>query len=147
MAQQNTNEAADPDAQGGASDDPLAGRYQAEGYGSDPYSEEELDAAEEDDAQQKAAESRSAAARTGRRARPRFDIDHLADEWIDGLIPVEVEWRGLVRKYPRISVGLAVVAGYLVGRTQGKALLAAAGAIAIDEISRAVEDSVGGLFG
>ena len=49
-------------------------------------------------------------------------------------------------KYPRVSIGLALVAGYLIGRTQGKALIAAAGAVAIEEISRVVEDSVGDIF-
>lgn len=131
MAQQNTQEALDSDAP--APEDIAASRYQAEGYGNDPYT-------------QNADEAGPRSERV-RRARPRFDIDQMADQWIDGLVPEEIEWRQLVGKYPRISVGLALVAGYLIGRTQGKALIAAAGAVAIDEISRAVEDSVGDLFG
>jgi hypothetical protein len=143
MAQQNSKDASGPEAQGDASPDPLDGRYQAEGYGYDPYSEDDV-AAAEDRAME---ESYDPEERAMRPRRLRFNIDQMADEWIDGLIPEEVEWRNLVRKYPRISVGLALVAGYLVGRTQGKALVAAAGAIAVDEISRAVEESVSGLFG
>lgn len=133
MAQQNTQDALDSDAP--APEDIAASRYQAEGYGHDPYTEN-ADVA-----------GAGAGAERTRRARPRFDIDQMADQWIDGLVPEEIEWRQLVGKYPRISVGLALVAGYLIGRTQGKALIAAAGAVAIDEISRAVEDSVGDLFG
>ena len=137
MAQQNSKDApAAQDEDPRLSADLADGRYQAEGYGYDPYSEN-AHAAEE----YAAAEQRPA-----RRARPRFDIDQMADQWIDGLVPEEIEWRRLVVKYPRISVGLALVAGYLIGRTQGKALIAAAGAVAIEEISRAVEDSVGDLF-
>jgi hypothetical protein len=129
MAQQNNSADSSRDAEGRLSED-LGGRYQAEGYGDDPYTEE--------------------AAAENRAYRPRrrfsFDIDKVADDWIDGLIPEEIEWRHLVGKYPRISIGLALVAGYLIGRTQGKALMAAAGAVAIDEISKVVEGSVGDIF-
>jgi hypothetical protein len=109
-------------------EDMAAGRYQAEGYGYDPYGEG------------------ASGTQRGRGIRSRFNIDQVADQWIDGLIPEEIEWRRLVTKYPRISIGLALVAGYLIGRTQGKALVAAAGAVAIEEISRVVEDSVGDIF-
>lgn len=126
MAQHTSKEAPDDSK---LSED-LGGRYQAEGYGYDPYTEN-AQAGEE---------------HTMRRRRFSFDIDKAADQWIDGLIPQEIEWRHLVGKYPRISVGLALVAGYLIGRTQGKALIAAAGAVAIEEVSKLVEDSVGDIF-
>lgn len=130
MAQQN-NKDTQPDAgDPRLSEDLAAGRYQAEGYGSDPYDGDED----------------AAGGSVPRRRRFSFDIDQMADQWIDGLIPEEIEWRRLVVKYPRISVGLALVAGYLIGRTQGRALVAAAGAVAIEEISRVVEDSVGDIF-
>lgn len=135
MAQQNSKdnpqEAASDEAR--LSEDMAAGRYQAEGYGSGPYDEDA-----------EAAEGVGAGSRVRRRFS--FDIDQMADQWIDGLVPEEIEWRRLVVKYPRISVGLALVAGYLIGRTQGKALVAAAGAVAFEEISRVVEDSVGDIF-
>jgi hypothetical protein len=136
MAQQNSKPASPAapsqdsyshDEQG--AEDLAEGRYQAEGYGSDPYGEG------------------ASGEQRGRAVRSRFNIDQVADQWIDGLIPEEIEWRRLVIKYPRISIGLAFVAGYLIGRTQGKALVAAAGAVAIEEISRVVEDSVGDIFG
>ncbi len=125
MAQHNSKESSDDSRLG----EDLGGRYQAEGYGDDPYIE-------------------NAPSGEGYAARRRFsfDIDKVADQWIDGLVPEEIEWRRLVGKYPRISIGLALVAGYLIGRTQGKALIAAAGAVAIEEISKVVEDSVGDIF-
>ena len=73
-----------------------------------------------------------------------FEIEEpsLADELLDDLIPPDVDWRRLVRRHPWPALFLAGLAGYLVGRSQGRALVGAVAGLAVAR----VEDRVLGLI-
>jgi hypothetical protein len=62
----------------------------------------------------------------------------LADELIDDLLPPDLDWRRVVRRYPVPSILLVGVGGYLLGRTQGRALLAALSALAASRVEAQV---------
>lgn len=64
----------------------------------------------------------------------------FADELIDDLLPAEFDWRRMVRRYPIPAIAVAAVGGYLLGRSQGRALLSALAAYAASEIAAEVED-------
>ena len=51
--------------------------------------------------------------------------DRFADDFLDELLPQSLDWRHLVRRYPRVTVALAAVAGFWVGRKKGGLVLTA----------------------
>lgn len=67
----------------------------------------------------------------------------LADEFLDELVPPELDWRRLVRRYPIPSLLVAAAAGYWLGRSRrGMAVAeAAAGAVALGVTSRVAESA------
>jgi len=67
----------------------------------------------------------------------------FADQLVDDLLPDEVEWRRLVTSYPVISLTLAGVGGYVLGRSRGATIVAALAAFASDTLSRNVNALVG----
>jgi len=67
----------------------------------------------------------------------------LADELIDQLIPERVDWRRLVRDHPWPAVGLAAVGGYFLGRTRGRAVIAALSAFAAGAVADGVNEALG----
>jgi len=67
----------------------------------------------------------------------------LADELIDQLIPDRVDWRRLVREHPWPAVGLAAVGGYFLGRTRGRAVIAALTAFAAGAVADGVNEALG----
>ena len=73
-----------------------------------------------------------------------FEIEEpsLADELLDDLIPPDIDWRRLVRRHPWPALLLAGLAGYFVGRSQGRALVGAVAGLAVSK----VEDRVLGLL-
>jgi hypothetical protein len=64
--------------------------------------------------------------------------DTFADGLLDELLPDSVDWRHLVRKYPKASVVAAAVAGFWLGRTRGTVLVAALGTYLATELSETV---------
>ena len=67
----------------------------------------------------------------------------LADEFLDELLPERLEWRRLVVTYPKITLLLAGVAGFLVARKRGPAILDAVSTRALREVTEGVEAFVG----
>ena len=67
----------------------------------------------------------------------------LADELIDQLIPDRVDWRRLVRDHPWPAVGLAAIGGYFLGRTRGRAVIAALSAFAAGAVADGVNEALG----
>lgn len=50
----------------------------------------------------------------------------LADEVLDEMLPEEIDWRQFVWSYPKSTLALAALGGFLLGRTHGRKLLEAA---------------------
>jgi len=62
----------------------------------------------------------------------------LAEEFLDELMPPEVDWRRWVRRYPIPSLLAAAAAGYWLGRSRRGSVIAEAvvGAVALGVTSR-----------
>lgn len=67
----------------------------------------------------------------------------LADEVVDRLVPEGLDWRRVVREHPLAAVAVVAGVGFLVGRSRGRALLAALSAYAVGAISDGVNDALG----
>lgn len=69
-----------------------------------------------------------------------FELDDpsLADELLDDLIPPEINWRRLVRNHPWPALLLAGLGGYLLGRSQGRALVGSLAGLAVARVERQV---------
>ena len=68
----------------------------------------------------------------------------IEDDWVDTVVPEELDWRQLVREHPLASMGVVAAAGFLVGRFQGDRILA----LAKDVVDQKVDQSLKsyGLF-
>lgn len=69
--------------------------------------------------------------------------ERYADELVDELLPAEFDWRRMVVSYPKVSLAVAAVGGYLLGRSRGEAIVAALGAYASDAVSQNINSIVG----
>ena len=67
----------------------------------------------------------------------------LADEIIDELVPSELDWKSVVTSYPKLSVSVVAVAGFWLGRTRGRAILAGMTGIAADTVNESINEFFG----
>ena len=73
-----------------------------------------------------------------------YDTDALStDGVVDDLLPDELDWRGMVRKYPLASLAVAAVGGYVLGRSRGSEILAALTLFAADSVTGHVNEIIG----
>jgi hypothetical protein len=66
-----------------------------------------------------------------------------AHEVVDEVLPEEFEWERLVGEYPVPALLLAAVGGFWLGRTRGRAILAAIAAFAAGQIVQEVNEVLG----
>jgi hypothetical protein len=62
-----------------------------------------------------------------------------ADDWVDELLPVDLDWRTLVDRYPVACVAAAALGGYLLGRYRGVLLVGAVTAFAGEAVEANVQ--------
>ena len=67
----------------------------------------------------------------------------LADEIIDEFVPQEMDWRSIVGSYPKLSVTVVAAAGFWLGRTRGRAILAGVTGM----VAETVNESINEFFG
>lgn len=71
-----------------------------------------------------------------------FDVESdgsaLVDGLLDDLIPPAVNWRRLVRRHPWPTLLVAGLGGYLLGRSQGRALVGALAGMALARVEERV---------
>ena len=65
------------------------------------------------------------------------------DEVVDEVLPAELEWQKLVRRYPIAAVTIAAIGGYVLGRNRGEEILAALSNHAADMVSGQVNSALG----
>ena len=65
------------------------------------------------------------------------------DDFLDELLPEDLDWKRLVSSYPKSAVAVAAVAGFAFGRSRGAALLAGLAAFAADGVGRVVNEYLG----
>lgn len=67
----------------------------------------------------------------------------FADRLVDELLPDDLEWRRVVADHPYISLTLAGLGGYLLGRSRGTAMIGALALFATDTLTRNVNALLG----
>ena len=69
--------------------------------------------------------------------------DSFLEEILDELVPEELDWERLVRRYPVPALLLAAAGGFWLGRNHGPGILSAASGYAASEMAKNVNQ----LFG
>lgn len=67
----------------------------------------------------------------------------LADEILDEILPEEIDWRQIVWSYPKSTLALAALGGFLLGRSNGRKLMGAAA----DYVGETATDGVNEFLG
>jgi hypothetical protein len=62
-----------------------------------------------------------------------------AADWVDELLPVDLDWRTLVDRYPVACLAAAAVGGYLLGRHRGALLVGVVTAFAAEAVEANVQ--------
>ena len=65
------------------------------------------------------------------------------DDFLDELVPEDLDWRPLVRRYPVPALIFAAVGGYVLGRGRGTEIIAGVSEFAADAISEGVNEFLG----
>ena len=65
------------------------------------------------------------------------------DEVVDEVLPAELDWQRMVRRYPVAAVTIAAIGGYILGRNRGEEILRALSDYAADLVSGQVNDALG----
>ena len=75
---------------------------------------------------------------------PRYASHGFADDLLDDVLPVSVDWRRWVSQYPFPVLLLAGVGGFLLGRTRGRAVMVAAAGFAADRLAHGLSATLRG---
>lgn len=67
----------------------------------------------------------------------------LADEILDEILPEEIDWRQLVCSYPKSTLALAALGGFLLGRSRGRRLVRDAAEYVGDTVTDGLNEFVG----
>lgn len=74
------------------------------------------------------------------------DSDHhpsTIDNFLDEILPEELEWERMVRSYPLPAVALAAVGGLLLGLSHGSTIVSAVSSYLATQVSRNVSQVLG----
>ena len=71
------------------------------------------------------------------------DRENLADELVDQLVATDLDWRDLVRAYPKTSLVLAVVGGFALGRARGTTIVAGLATYTADTLASNINEFLG----
>ena len=69
--------------------------------------------------------------------------DNLADELVDRLVATDLDWRDVVRSYPKTALALAVVGGFALGRARGTTVVAALATYTADTLAGNINEFLG----
>ncbi|MDX1502429.1 MAG: hypothetical protein R3325_08690 [Thermoanaerobaculia bacterium] len=80
--------------------------------------------------------------------RRRGDVDPgaaeaLPDRLLDEVLPERLEWKRLVRRYPKSCLLIALAGGYVLGRRRGWEILEALAGFAADTATESINHAVG----
>jgi hypothetical protein len=71
------------------------------------------------------------------------DRENLADELVDQLVATELDWRDMVRAYPKAALALAAVGGFALGRARGTTIVAALASYTADTLASNINEFLG----
>jgi hypothetical protein len=63
----------------------------------------------------------------------------VEDRWVDELMPSGFDWMAVVREHPYVSLSVAAVGGFLLGRLQGREIVDAASDLAASRVTSSVD--------
>ncbi len=66
-----------------------------------------------------------------------------ADRVVGELLPEELDWSDLVLRYPKTSLALAALGGFLLGRSRGVEIVDALSGYAADRVTDGVNQYLG----
>lgn len=66
-----------------------------------------------------------------------------SDQIVGELLPEELAWKDLALRYPKATVMVAAVGGYLLGRSRGPEILEALAGFAADRVTDGVNELLG----
>ena len=69
--------------------------------------------------------------------------DNLAEELVDQLVATDLDWRDVVRSYPKVSLALAAVGGFALGRARGTTIVSALATYTADTLARNINEFLG----
>ena len=69
--------------------------------------------------------------------------ENLADDLVDKLVATDLDWRDVVRSYPKASLAVAAVGGFVLGKARGTAIVAALAAYAADTLASNINEYLG----
>jgi hypothetical protein len=67
----------------------------------------------------------------------------LADEILDEVVPLELDWQSLVITHPKTALAVAAAAGFWLGRTRGRTILAALSSFAAETVDESINEFFG----
>ena len=67
----------------------------------------------------------------------------FSEEFLDELLPEDLEWESVVLTYPLCSLAVAAVGGYLLGRRSGQVILGAFSDSAADRVTGLASELLG----
>jgi hypothetical protein len=70
-----------------------------------------------------------------------------ADDLLDEILPEELDWQRLVRRYPIPAVLLAALGGFWLGRSHGPTIVSAVSSFAAAEVAKNVSQALGRELG
>ncbi len=65
------------------------------------------------------------------------------DRFFDQLVAEELDWRRWVRRYPKSSLVVAALGGFVLGRARGREIVASLGVYAADTLTEGINEFLG----
>ncbi len=62
------------------------------------------------------------------------------DRFLDHVVTEELDWRRWVTRYPKASLAVAALGGFVLGRVRGREIVAALGAYAADALTEGINE-------
>jgi hypothetical protein len=69
--------------------------------------------------------------------------ENLADELVDQLVATDLDWRDMVRAYPKSALAAAAVGGFVLGRMRGTTIVAALATYTADTLASNINEFLG----
>lgn len=66
-----------------------------------------------------------------------------ADDVMDEVMPSELDWQRLVRRYPIAAITIAAIGGYVLGRSRGEEIIMALSNHAAELVTGEVNNALG----
>lgn len=73
----------------------------------------------------------------------RGDLTPPVDRFLDQMVAEELDWRRWVTSYPKSSLVVAAIGGFVLGRVRGREIVASLGSYAADTLTEGINEYLG----